>query len=45
MGMDLLVSCRRWCSVLVAQIPEGIVFHKLQHLKIGSFSPQHVTIL
>jgi hypothetical protein len=28
-GRDLLVSCQRWCSVLVAQIPEGIIFHKL----------------
>jgi hypothetical protein len=29
MGMDLLVSCRRWCSVLVAQVSEGIIFRKL----------------
>jgi hypothetical protein len=29
MDMDLLVSCQRWCSVLVAQIPEGIIFRKL----------------
>jgi hypothetical protein len=39
MGMDLLVSCRRWCSVLVAQISEGIIFRKLRHLKVGSLSP------
>jgi hypothetical protein len=29
MGKDLLVSCQRWCSVLVAQVSEGIIFCKL----------------
>jgi hypothetical protein len=29
MGTDLLVSCQRWCSVLVAQVLEGIIFRKL----------------
>jgi hypothetical protein len=38
-GTDLLVSCRRWCSVLVAQVSEGIIFRKLRHLKVGSLLP------